>query len=473
MSIDSIYVSEIYNDFDTDDDINIIDNAIKFIYDFTEKAKNKKGFYYSEILKLINYKNINDFYFCNKCNKSYIFYIESKNIVNLDNISYSCECDNKQKLISIDDLENLKININKIKYKLVCEKCGKKFSFFYTKYNENICQYCSNDINNIEEINKFDTMSIYNNINYLIYFAINENNKNNIKFDDSREKMEKLFRLDQLKNMIVTTIINYIIFPNYNLYLTIKNLHNAFFEYCQIPDFPNNNYYFKKLIEINRNKKQIINLKPELNNFVIKVDVRQLKFYENLIERYIIGKFPNLVELNLAENCLYSIKPLLKAEWKNLKYLVLFSNKLSDENISYIENLDAKELISLNLEYNNFTKYELLLAIGNNKKGSYKKLAELKIGYNNFKIILNKNHKKDRKNLDEIVEELKKLDFSSIKVLVANNGGLPQKAIEKILPALRLKNYENIDIRYNDIKHLNFINENKYNNYLYSEGNFC
>ena len=50
-----------------------------------------------------------------------------------------------------------------------------------------------------------------------------------------------------------------------------------------------------------------MNLKSELNDFVIKVDVRQLKFQEKLIEKYIVGKFPKLIELNLAENCLYSI----------------------------------------------------------------------------------------------------------------------------------------------------------------------
>lgn len=470
MSIESIYFSEIANNFDIDDEFNILDNALKFIYDFTEKVKNKTGFYYTEILKLINYKNIKDFYFCNKCNKSYIFYIESENIFNLDNISYSCECEkNKQKIIPIEDLIYLKININEIKNKLVCEKCGLKFSLFYAKHKENICQNCSNGIYNNKEINQFDTISIYNKINYLIYFAVNENNNDDIKL---RDNFIKYKRLERFKNMIVATIINYVIYPNYNLYLTIKNLHEAFLEYSQNIDFQNDNLYFKKLIEINRNKKQLIKLKPELNNFVIKVDARQLKFQENLIEKYLIGKFPNLKELNLAENCLYSIKPLSKVDWINLKHLILFSNKLGDENISYIEDLNAKELISLNLENNNFTKYELLIAIGNNKKGSYKKLEELKIGFNNFKIILNKNHKKERKNLDEIVEELEKLDFSSIKVLTANNGGFPQKAIEKILPALRLKNHENIDIRYNDIKQLNLIKEKISYKNLFSEGNF-
>ena len=70
------------------------------------------------------------------------------------------------------------------------------------------------------------------------------------------------------------------------------------------------------------------------------------------------------------------------------------------------------------------------------------------------------------------MKELIKLDFSSIRVLGAKNGGLPQKAFENILPALRLKNYENVDIRYNDITNIKFINGNKYNKNLFFEGNF-
>ena len=131
-----------------------------------------------------------------------------------------------------------------------------------------------------------------------------------------------------------------------------------------------------------------------------------------------------------------------------------------------------KELISLNLENNNFTKYELLLAIGNNKKKSFRKLEELKIGYNHFQIFEKKGNKKDRKTLQEIVNELEKCDFSNIKILSANNGGFTQKSIEKILPALKLKNYENIDIRYNDLKNLDFIKGNNYNKNLFYEGNF-
>ena len=498
MTTENFSFSEISKKGDSDDDVNILKRALQLISDLTEKAKHQKGFYYTEKLELLNYKNIKEFYFCNECNKSYIFYIDAANIINLNTISYSCNCVSK-KIISIEDLDNLMVDIDKIKNQLVCSNCGNEFHLFYMKNNENICKNCSIGKYNIKELNKFETLSMFNNLNYLIFFVIDEDSqkivkegKREITDKNCEDKKEKLKSLYKLKKMIVTSIINYMTYPNYNVYLTIQNLCEGFSEYSQIPNLPNDVHYFKKIIEINRNKKKLINLKPQLNNFVTKVDVRQLKFHGDLIEKYIVGKFNNLIELNLAENCLYSIKFLLNTEWNNLKILILFSNKLGDENIPYIENLNAKDLISLNLEFNDFTNYELLLAIGNNKHGSFKKLEELQIGFNNFKIekkntknfeevkignnnykiLEKKNKKKSRKNLEELVKELIKLDFSSIRVLDAKNGGLPQKAFENILPALRLKNYENVDIRYNDITNIKFINGNKYNKNLFFEGNF-
>ena len=230
--------------------------------------------------------------------------------------------------------------------------------------------------------------------------------------------------------------------------------------------------YYKKQIEINRNKKKLVNLNPKLNNYVIKVDVRQLKFYEKSIEKYIIGKFENLIELNLAENCLYSIEPLTKAIWKKLKTLIMRYNKLDDKNIIHLKNLNAKELKSLNLEINNFTKYELFLAIGNNKQGSFKKLEKLQIGLNNFRPKMKKNNKKEGKCLEEIVNELNKLDFSMIKILGVNNGVFSQKTIEKILPALKLKTWKNVDLRFNDLTNLNFANNMDFDEKLVYEGNF-
>ena len=400
----------------------------------------------------------------------------------LDTISYSCDCDkiehNKIKISSLD-MNEYKSEISYIEDELLCKNirdnklCKNKFSYFHIKSNENICQTCYEG-DNTKELNRFDSISIFSNLNYLINFIIDEKNISNINNEkiDSKTKEKKLENYAKLKHLIITTIVNYILYPNYNLYVTQKNLFEAFIEYTENINIQNDCDYYKKQIEINRNKKKLVNLNPKLNNYVIKVDVRQLKFYEKSIEKYIIGKFENLIELNLSENCLYSMEPLTKAIWKKLKTLIMRYNKLDDKNIIHLKNLNAKELKSLNLEINNFTKYELFLAIGNNKQGSFKKLEKLQIGLNNFRPKMKKNNKKEGKCLEEIVNELNKLDFSMIKILGVNNGVFSQKTVEKILPALKLKTWKNVDLRFNDLTNLNFANNMDFDEKLVYEGNF-
>ena len=112
-----------------------------------------------------------------------------------------------------------------------------------------------------------------------------------------------------------------------------------------------------------------------------------------------MNSFENLIELNLSDNCIFDIKPFLKIEWKSLLSLNLATNKLGDTNIEYIENIDLKELTSLILDFNNFTNYDLFLAIVHNKKESFKKLEDLRLGFNNFRIGKNNAKKEKEKKL--------------------------------------------------------------------------
>jgi hypothetical protein len=182
-----------------------------------------------------------------------------------------------------------------------------------------------------------------------------------------------------------------------------------------------------------------------------------------------LNSFENLIELNLAENCIYSIESLQKAKFKNLKNLYLFKNLLNDDNIKFFKNLCCKELTTLDLEDNNFTNYELLIEIGKN----FKKLEILKIGSNTF-YVKPKNKKDKRRNINIIVEELKKIDFSNIKVFSANNGACPQIAVNNIIPALNLKFWDQVDLRNNQLSNLDVIkthiNDNNKNNFY--KGNF-
>ena len=289
--------SEIALKNEEDEDTNIM-SALRIIEETIGKTKNERGFYYLKILKLMNYKDITEFYFCEICNKSFIFYVSGKDLLELDTISYSCDCDkiehNKIKISSLD-MNEYKSEISYIEDELLCKNirdnklCKNKFSYFHIKSNENICQTCYEG-DNTKELNRFDSISIFSNLNYLINFIIDEKNISNINNEkiDSKTKEKKLENYAKLKHLIITTIVNYILYPNYNLYVTQKNLFEAFIEYTENINIQNDCDYYKKQIEINRNKKKLVNLNPKLNNYVIKVDVRQLKFYEKSIEKYIL-----------------------------------------------------------------------------------------------------------------------------------------------------------------------------------------
>ena len=471
-------------------DISII-SAIESVPEEEEKEDldtfhdyfDKQGFYYRRVLKAIDYLEIKEYYFCTDCKKSYIFDIKPENIELVDKIRYSCDCNNKEiKEISIAKLERLKYKktLGKIQQYSVCKECNNKFSSFCVNHCENICENHNSDIHKNEELKKFENITIYNILNYLAFFATDLNNENKMmtnknENNDEGNSYTKQRKANYLRKLIATSIKNYIKFPNYNLYLAIMNLNNAFSKYSEGVNELNEKLFFKKFIEINRNKWQLINLNPKLYSFVHKIDVRQLKFFDGCLNKETINRFrmlnsfENLIELNLAENCIYSIESLQKAKFKNLKNLYLFKNLLNDDNIKFFKNLCCKELTTLDLEDNNFTNYELLIEIGKN----FKKLEILKIGSNTF-YVRPKNKKDKRRNINIIVEELKKIDFSNIKVFSANNGACPQIAVNTIFPALNLKFWDQIDLRNNKLSNLDVIkthiNDNNKNNFY--KGNF-
>ena len=431
----------------------------------------KEGYYYNKLFRLIEKKDIDEFYFCNKCEKSFIFYIKPENIVSLDSIEYSCECNKSNKKISIDKLKDIKTKIvikDNENLPFVCKICKEKFHFFCTNHKESICINFHVDIpHKSNDLTKFDKTSIYSYLKYLANFTIEV--KNNTKQNDSKYQ-----NANYLRNLISTTIINYIIYPNYNLYLTIKNLSDAFGEYSRTKHSKNEDLYFIKFLEINNNKRQFIQLTDDLYPLVQKIELRQKKIYDeeendnqNLFKK--INNFENLIELNLEQNCIYSIKSFKDAKFKNLEILNLSINLLNDENIKHIENLCCENLFSLNLEENLFTKYELLVAIG--KK--FKKLNILKIGNNTFKVKNKKGKINEGKTLKEIVDELKKLSFSNLKEFYANNGAFSQNAANKIFKVLKLDTFCKIDLRNNQLNNLDFAIKymNKQNEDYFFEGN--
>ena len=368
----------------------------------------------------LNYKeNKPIYYFCKQCSCSLIFYLDIDNL----KISYSCKCSKDKKEISFKDLENFILEEKDISTRLTCQKCYEKYCFFCDKHKENICLKCDKDEDKHknELLDNLESNFIYYKLLNLLNFALPKK---------SDKENSNLF---EIKNLIKNIILNYINYPTYGLYKTINNFTQKFREYSKNLDKKDNKNYFKKLIDIYKKKRELYELNKELYAFVDRIILFRQKFFD--LDK--LNDFENMTDLFLMHNCIIDIKPFLNAKFKNLQFLSLERNKLNDDNIIIIENLDFKELISLNLKDNNFTKYELLLAIG----GSFKKLEILDISFNILRIN-NKNKKKNNKwkNLDEIVNELNKLNFKNIKLLSATNGVFTQKTAEKIIPAIYTKN---------------------------------
>ena len=434
---------------------NIINNINNQNYLNKEISK-----YFSKIRAKLEDKD--DFCYCDKCN-NLLLHFNNETLSSLDKMVYSCKCtNNKNTTIPIEDffkkfIKNKKNKKNEILRLLTCNTCLNKFSYYCQNHGENFCEEKHSNNENLhkdEELLPFVEDNTIGKMNYLLLkFGFGS-----FSIDD--EKDEKTVIFQKFKDLIEILILNRIDYPNYNIFQNINNLYWAVKEYTVYCIKNDKSNPFKQGIEIINNKNELEELKQDLYPYVININLKQSKFYD-IIK---LNPFENLEELNLRENCIESIKPFLDAKWKNLKTLNLSANKLGDENIEYFENIDLKYLICLILDQNNFTNYDLFIAIAKNKKGSFKKLEDLRIGFNDFKVRkITKNKKKNekeirpKKTLEELIIEFKDLDFSTVKKFYINNGVFTQKTAELLLPLLNLKNLTNLNIGCNNLTNLKII----------------
>ena len=184
--------------------------------------------------------------------------------------------------------------------------------------------------------------------------------------------------------------------------------------------------------------------------------------------------------MNLRGNNISNIESLISAKIKNINILDFSLNKLGDDNIEKIAQLQFENLIILNLFGNNFSNYKLFDFCTNKR---FKNLKILYLGYNQFNI--NKINKIiDTSKLEEIgltkgvfndvsihfiqyfnfnkliklylhsnnlssLSFTANLDLPNIKVIWVNNN-----SIDDYNPLSKYKTLEIINIRRNDIKNI-------------------
>ena len=437
---------------------NVINNLTD--PDYLEK---RIGRYYLLLWPKLEKKG--DFCYCDNCN-NLLLHFNNENLLSLDKIVYSCKCtENKKITIPISEfftkfIKNAENNGKDIYQHLTCNKCFEKFYYYCKNHGENFCDQKhlnkENSSHKDEILLKFEEYTTIGFIKYIMF----KFDFGNYIFDEGDD--DETLKFKKFKELIEIIIINFILFPNYNIYQSIINLYSAlkdFSIYC-IKNKKDNK--FKEGIEIINNKNELEELEPDLYPYVIKINLKQSKAYNTAK----LNSFENLEDLNLRENCINSIKSFLNTKWKNLKVLNLSGNRLGDENIEYFENIDSTNLVSLILDQNNFTNYDLFIAIAKNKNGSFNNLEDLRIGMNDFKVGKKNNYKKKekkntraRKTLEQLVIEFKNLNFKKVKKLYVNNGVFVQKTAEELLPILNLENLENLDISYNHLKNFKFMKE--------------
>ena len=204
----------------------------------------------------------------------------------------------------------------------------------------------------------------------------NENLNNSIKGN----KEEK-----NIKHLISTLILEYLIAPNYTIIENINNFKN-FFDNANNKDKMNSDFGCQIIIKSESELKRNINN----INYIIKIKLNCPNFHINLLK----VDWSNLKKLNLSHCCLDNIEILGKAKFENLESLDLSYNFLTDESTKIIKNSKIPNLIKLNLSYNQFTDYEIF-AIQH-----FEKLIKLKLNSNHFKF-----NKKDEKKLNIIFKK--------------------------------------------------------------------
>ena len=414
--------------------------------------------YYNDILDQLANVNPNiDFFICKKCKKHPLLKFDNDFLYNLNEFFYTCDCQKNEYIkIKIEEFENLfgvgyfDENNDDLRN---CIKCNNnhKFSGYLEINKKDICIKCMNvkDKNKIEEkYIKFDEHAMYKRIKYLIsifklYEEVIVNNSDNNN-NDEKSKREK-----QIKMFITELIRNYIKLKNYNVYQTLINLETSIQESekkSSIDDL------FKYNLEIkNANDfRKIINDK-NLLEYVTKINITR----RNINNLGLLSCIKNLNHLDLRNNCIVDIKPLVDASFLKLEFLNLSSNKIGNDSIPHLKHFKFTYLKYLNLDSNNISDYGIFFALSNNK--NFKQLEQLYLKFNVFTCFTDDNGKKiKRKEYKEYFNKVN-LDFNSIQKLGISYGVFNNISIEYIFPCLELNNIKVIDLSYNNLSKYGFL----------------
>ena len=359
------------------------------------------------LIEFIDYKRL-----IIKCDSSEII----ENIINIDFFfgKYENKCENGSKA---KDFINgyMKCKEHQKKYKYYCQNC-----------NKDLCRQCLL----LSKTHKTHKLKIFD---FLIFdFNIKMKTILNKLYDNKLKKVLNP-KFKGLYKIIKVIEANYSKYLSYNVFRTTANLYDYL-----LFNIDNVDYNKAQIKEIKIKRMQEISNTSNLNLITSIIISKQNINLEDICKANLI----NLDVLELPNNNINDISPLINAKFENLKLLNLSCNKIDNNNIPLFSKFKFKYLFHMNLSLNLLTDFKFLETIKN-----FPNLNHLLISSNKFAL-------KD-------TDLYNTYDLSSLERLVLSDGVLLGDSI-KILEKLKLDNIKIINLANNKISSLSFIKDIKY-----------
>ena len=439
---------------------DIHESLIKNLSKINNYISNKKN----ENILVNNYDTIflgkTNFHFvCKDCNRT-------PEITFINNFTLTVECDcglfknSKlelfiEKYINCNDLnkKNQEENYCRCKFHLM------KISAYCIDCHSDLCEKCvSEDGEKHLTHTTFRFSDFFDSNKDIIYKYI-------IYLKDEIEKG------NELKAKLFVEIIELIYstfryYPCFDNYLNLDNMIKYFCENIndrrKITRKDNDRFEFFKKINNRKELKYFLKDYPDKINKIISIIIQTQNFYDlNLLKTNDFQiSYDKLNVLDLRNNNINDVSPLISIKFPELKNLNLSLNRLSDKSIHDICNLcrNLPKLTILSLSSNAFTKYEILKCV---KNCSNLKVFDIS---NNFLLcdLKKSDMHNDTFNLKNIeilnfsgifsnksIELLKNLEFEYLKKINLNSNNLNSV---KFFEKMNCINLEELSLINNNIK---------------------
>lgn len=325
-------------------------------------------------------------------------------------------------------------------YHYFCQDCSRSYNKICGR---NLCEDCIRDKNlhSNHKIYSYDN-NLFDNVQNIAKFIIKHDQKKILNNSENEQLYEHFNgKFEQFLTILKMVLISSKYYFCYNIYNTIISANNYLDKLQKGYLKSNKNEII--LVQKDENQKQLINIKEKKEFIYIKNNkyhekIKSIEIIKNNFNDISILNNTNLIileTLSLPDNNIKDISPLQNMKAPNLKNLNLSTNKLTDDNISIINNMDFPNLIFINFARNYFHNYEIFKYFN-----KYKQLDTLYIGTNKFNIF-DINDKYDMRNFKEI--SLSKGVFSDLSINIISN--------------FNFQNLEELHLSGNNLSSLDFV----------------